>query len=992
MPRSRTRTALVALTAVLTVLLGGLVLATAASAADADVRINEVESSGGVPGDWIELVNAGSASVDVSGFVLKDNDDTHVFTIPAGTTLAPGAFRAFDVEAGFGLGSADSARLYNAGASTLLDSYSWTAHAAVTYGRCPDGTGSFTSTTSATKGAANTCAPAAPSVVINEVESNGDTVGDWVELRNTGTAAANISGWKVRDNDPSHAFEVVPAGTTVQPGGYYSLYTEFTPAPGFGLGTADSANLYLADGTTLVDSYSWTAHAATTYGRCPDGTGSFVTTTTPTRNAANACSPIRINEIESDQGSPDDWIELKNIGAVDVSIGGWTLKDNDDASGYLVPVGTVVPAGGYRVFDEAQFGFGLGSADSVRLYDASATLVESYSWTAHSPQTYGRCKDGVGAFVTTKAPTKGAANSCPGLDTQPWPGGQTVTTADDAGSFVQDLSGLAFDPSDPDVLWAAQNKRGTLFKLVRDAADTWVPAPGWPRDPTFRGGTGSPDTEGLTVGPDGFVYVTSERDNEASGISKNTILRFDPNSPAGPTIAPTTQWDLNPFLPSVGANLGLEGVTFVPDGALVASGFTDQSTGRLYDPAAYPLHGSGLFFVAVEADGSLVGFALDGDGTAHKVVTVASGVPNLADVSWDPELKRLRAVADDTWDGVTVLLKVDASGSFVPEVAYDRPVGMPNLNNEGLAVAPQSRCVAGKKEVLWADDGDTEGHSIRRGTLSCTPPAPQVVTFTSDAPVDARVGQSYRPAATGGGSGTPVVLSVDPASADVCSMRLGVVTFDAPGTCTVDADQAASEGFAAGHAEQSFAVGKADQLITFEQPGNAVFGGADVPLAASATSGLAVTLTSQTPDVCTVVGASAHPVSAGTCTITASQPGNGLFDAAAPVSRSLTVAKAPITVTTRATSTVLSLLTLRVSYTTTVRSAVSGLPVAGVPVTTRLTGGAASTGCTAVTNTSGVATCTAGPVLIAILAPFTATAAETPNHRGGSASGTVPLL
>jgi Lamin Tail Domain len=127
-----------------------------------------------------------------------------------------------------------------------------------------------------------TCTGAAP-IVINEVESNGDPVGDWVELTNTGTASADISGWKLKDNDDTHAFVVVPTGTTLAPGGFFRIYVFQT----FGLGAPDMARLFDPAGN-LVDSYSWTTHAAGTYGRCPDGTGAFVDST-PTPAAPNAC-------------------------------------------------------------------------------------------------------------------------------------------------------------------------------------------------------------------------------------------------------------------------------------------------------------------------------------------------------------------------------------------------------------------------------------------------------------------------------------------------------------------------------------------------------------------------------------------------------------------------------------------------------------------------------------------------------------------------------
>jgi hypothetical protein len=121
------------------------------------VKINEVESMGGTPGDWVELTNIGTVTADLSGWVVSDNGTTNRFTIQAGTTLAPGAFVAIDVS---GLGDNDMARLFDQSA-TLVDSYTWTVpEQNTTYGRCPDGTGAFVTTTASTKGAANACPPA----------------------------------------------------------------------------------------------------------------------------------------------------------------------------------------------------------------------------------------------------------------------------------------------------------------------------------------------------------------------------------------------------------------------------------------------------------------------------------------------------------------------------------------------------------------------------------------------------------------------------------------------------------------------------------------------------------------------------------------------------------------------------------------------------------------------------------------------------------------
>ncbi|WP_395690570.1 lamin tail domain-containing protein [Nocardioides sp.] len=783
----------------------GAVNQCAVPAGGENVKINEVQSD---PGDLVELTNIGETTVDLSGYVLKDDDDSHAFAIAAGTSLAPHAYVVLDVNASFGLGKGDSVRLYQPNLANLLDSTTYAAGTHATdWGRCPNGTGDFGVVTQ-TLGSANACGggePSTPDVVVNEVESNGDQVADWVELKNRSGAPVNVSGWKILDSDPAHAATpvVVPAGTTIPAGGYYALYTEISQSPGFGLGVGDSVTLLLPDGTTQVDSTTWGAHAATTWGRCPDGTGAFGETTTPTRGLPNACSPIRINEIESDGGDPADWVELANISASPVDVGGLVVKDSDDAHAYTIPAPTSLPAKGYLVLDEGDLGFTLDDVDAVRLFDPDGTtLIEQYAWAAPAAQSYARCKDGVGDFTDAKAPTRGAVNSCPGLDSSPWPGSQSVSYADLADTFLQDLSGLAFDPTDSDVLWAAQNKKGTLFKLTRDADDHFVPASGWPKDPRYVDGTGAPDTEGITIGPDGFVYLAAERNNAASGVSRMSILRYDPAA-AGSTIPATNEWNLTGQIPAAGANLGLEGVAFVPDAFLTGHGFRDQSTGEAYTPQTYPGHGSGLFVVAVEATGDLIAFALDDDGTtAHKVATIDSGFAHLADVSFDPERQRLWAVTDDTHDGTTSLLRVDDAGDFVVDTAYDRPVGMPNLNNEGLAIAPRSACVDGSKEVLWSDDGDTDGHSLRRGTITCTPRTAQPVEVTPGPPAAPVVGQTWELTATGGGSGNPVVLTVD----GTCAIEGTTVTFTHPGTCTVRADQAGDASYADGSVSHEVTV------------------------------------------------------------------------------------------------------------------------------------------------------------------------------------------
>ena len=69
-------------------------------------------------------------------------------------------------------------------------------------------------------------------------------------------------------------------------------------------------------------------------------------------------------------------------------------------------------------------------------------------------------------------------------------------------------------------------------------------------------------------------------------------------------------------------------------------------------------------------------------------------------------------------------------------------------------------------------------------------PSDQTIMFNSSAPTDASAGMAtYTPMATAT-SGLPVTITVDPSSASVCVISAGgVVSFVAPGTCLLDANQ-----------------------------------------------------------------------------------------------------------------------------------------------------------------------------------------------------------
>ncbi len=119
------------------------------------------------------------------------------------------------------------------------------------------------------------------------------------------------------------------------------------------------------------------------------------------------------------------------------------------------------------------------------------------------------------------------------------------------------------------------------------------------------------------------------------------------------------------------------------------------------------------------------------------------------------------------------------------------------------------------------------------------------------------------------------------------------------GTVTITASQAGNSNYnPAPDANQSLTVLKGDQTIDFSEiVGPFNVNQNTIPLSADASSTLTVTFSSSDESVVTISGFLGSIQGAGTTTITASQPGNSLFNAAPDVSQEVTVDKLSQTVT-----------------------------------------------------------------------------------------------
>jgi uncharacterized protein (TIGR03437 family) len=95
---------------------------------------------------------------------------------------------------------------------------------------------------------------------------------------------------------------------------------------------------------------------------------------------------------------------------------------------------------------------------------------------------------------------------------------------------------------------------------------------------------------------------------------------------------------------------------------------------------------------------------------------------------------------------------------------------------------------------------------------------------------------------------------------------------------------------------QVTAIGTTPQSITFNELSTVTYSSAPLMLTGTASSGLPVVFSANTPGVCSVSGNAVSLLSAGECSITASQEGNATYAAAPDVTRSFTVAFAAQTI------------------------------------------------------------------------------------------------
>jgi hypothetical protein len=135
-------------------------------------------------------------------------------------------------------------------------------------------------------------------------------------------------------------------------------------------------------------------------------------------------------------------------------------------------------------------------------------------------------------------------------------------------------------------------------------------------------------------------------------------------------------------------------------------------------------------------------------------------------------------------------------------------------------------------------------------------------------------------------------LAVSFAASGGCTVSGATLHITGAGSCTISASQAGNASYnAATSVSQSFTIGKASQTIAFGALTDKTVLDPDFTLAATASSGLAVSYSAS--GNCTVADATVHLTGAGSCTIAASQAGNANYNAATSVSQTFTITSPP---------------------------------------------------------------------------------------------------
>lgn len=347
--------------------------------APSPVRLNElmadnrsaVPHSGGWP-DWVELYNAGSDPVDLTGWSLSDDGNPRKFVFTQGPVLPAGGYLVVwcDSATNDPVGLCTGFALDRQGESLFLYDPAGHRADAVSFGlQVPDlSLGRVDDEwhlTVPTPGGPNVPAPVASqtNLVLNEWLANAPPGGsDWIELYNRATnAPVPLRGLYLAT---SNALDRVRSLSFIGPGGFAVLWADEQPGPmhlDFKLpAQAGIIILYDSTGAELDRAVYGPQAEGVSMGRLPNGTGAFTNFASTASPAASnylaAWSGPVLNEVlalnrtavTNPAGRVAAFIELFNPNAAASGLGGMGLTtDLSRPARWRFPAGASIAGLGY---------------------------------------------------------------------------------------------------------------------------------------------------------------------------------------------------------------------------------------------------------------------------------------------------------------------------------------------------------------------------------------------------------------------------------------------------------------------------------------------------------------------------------------------------------------------------------------------------------------------------------------------------------------------
>ncbi len=203
---------------------------------------------------------------------------------------------------------------------------------------------------------------------------------------------------------------------------------------------------------------------------------------------------------------------------------------------------------------------------------------------------------------------------------------------------------------------------------------------------------------------------------------------------------------------------------------------------------------------------------------------------------------------------------------------------------------------AGQQELTATfTPADATDYATSSSTVVLTVnPAAQTITFNPSVTSYTYSPSGTFPVSATASSGLPVTFSST--TGGVCTVSGGMVSILSGGTCTIQAAQTGNPDYSAAlPVSVNFRIGQAAPTVTLTGlPSTAIYGAAPISFGAASTSGVVPTYSVTGPG--TLSGSTLTITGAGTVVVTASVAATANYTAAS-VSRTIVVAKAPLTAT-----------------------------------------------------------------------------------------------